>query len=238
MPTKSKKNVPLPRPIRLPETATGCKWRTVKNTTHLFRYGNSICSNMSMGPVETDDVYAPVCTRCLKLAAAGDFIEKNWNEHTGTRQYNFPTVAVHGTGCGHISSFFWRRDVELKEVRDDVPQLAFQIALLKHGYDSMVRWDNAPPEHACDCDRILKEMGNPLENIGILEDSGWTGRNGGRCITDYTRKIVFKKNLTPDEERLVVNFLTRKDCPGWTGVHQRQLYGNTYMYTTTMDSSD
>lgn len=77
----------------------------------------------------------------------------------------------------------------------------------------------------------------------IVSDSGWALNQytsiTRRGISDYDRTIRFKS--APDQETLtkVITYLRDVNCPGWTGVHARDLgEGLLYKFSTTYDSSD
>lgn len=80
-------------------------------------------------------------------------------------------------------------------------------------------------------------MSNPLKSK-ILSESNWVGAKGGRCITDYTKRIVFQSEPSQDELTQVKTFLRDNDCPGWTGVTVYKRDNVTYDFLTTLDSSD
>ena len=76
-------------------------------------------------------------------------------------------------------------------------------------------------------------------------DTGWIGRSGGRCITDFSRNITFLYELTSDElEALRQELANDPKCPGWTGVICQESKGYSvgagwmYVFHTTWDSSD
>lgn len=76
----------------------------------------------------------------------------------------------------------------------------------------------------------------------IAEDSGW-GMNTStsrpqRGIRDYDRTIKFNAPLSHSHLLMVVKFLKKVDCPGWTGVSVKDLGGGSYRFSTTYDSSD
>ena len=49
----------------------------------------------------------------------------------------------------------------------------------------------------------------------IVSDTGWNARNGGRCITDFTRTVKFSSMPDDDEKKTFMDFL-RANKPGWT----------------------
>ena len=71
----------------------------------------------------------------------------------------------------------------------------------------------------------------------MVNDSGWKGAYGGRCITDYDRSIEFSEELTDEEIETVRQYLIENDSPGWTPM---KVYANgkVYKFATTNDSSD
>jgi hypothetical protein len=76
----------------------------------------------------------------------------------------------------------------------------------------------------------------------IVEDSGWN-LNGltsrpSRGIRDYERTIRFSAPLSHSHLAMVVKFLRKVDCPGWTGVGCKDQGGGSYKFSTTYDSSD
>lgn len=76
----------------------------------------------------------------------------------------------------------------------------------------------------------------------IVEDTGWDMNNvtsrPSRGIRDYDRTIKFSAPLSQSHLQMVVKFLKKTNCPGWTGVSARDLGGGAYRFSTTYDSSD
>jgi hypothetical protein len=80
----------------------------------------------------------------------------------------------------------------------------------------------------------------------ILEDTGWYPDNvtsrPSRGIRDYNREISFNHELSTQELSVVLDFLGRINCPGWTGVSSKLVSNNDdvfmYRFRTTYDSSD
>lgn len=74
--------------------------------------------------------------------------------------------------------------------------------------------------------------------IKPYQDTGWIESPGGRCITDYHRRMLFERPLEPNELADVAEYLATNNCPGWTGIHVSELGRAHYEFTTTWDSSD
>lgn len=76
----------------------------------------------------------------------------------------------------------------------------------------------------------------------LVNDTEWKGSWGGRCITDYSRSITVKKELSESEVEDVVQWLRSNKCPGWTPIRHCLVSSENgefmYRFTTTYDSSD
>jgi hypothetical protein len=91
------------------------------------------------------------------------------------------------------------------------------------------------------CSKCNTDVKAPWMDL-ISEDSGWkmnehTSRPG-RGIRDYDRVLKFSAPLSHSHLLMVVKFLKKVDCPGWTGVTVKDQGGATYKFSTTYDSSD
>jgi hypothetical protein len=255
-PVKSAKPVKSTKPVKSAvvrrEYASGNDWIVYDGKAHLCRVSPYVKSRNGDGPIYgyrvksacdveveapvgyktdmTDEyVRAPLCETCVAQATVGDFLLRIRTSED--RRYRIPMLVVDGCGCGgHVAFCFGLGSV----MRGDI---ALQLALIQYG-TTMANWDNGPPTHACDCDKRLAEINTKVKALPVIEDGGWKGRSGGRCITDYTREVKFSRDLTEAELDLWIEHLRRKDCPGWTGVGCRRCDEGRYVFTTTMDSSD
>jgi len=76
----------------------------------------------------------------------------------------------------------------------------------------------------------------------LTADSKWQmntqSSNPGRGIRDYSRKLVFQRDLNTQELQDVRYWLETDDCPGYTGVFISHIAPGQYSATTTWDSSD
>lgn len=91
------------------------------------------------------------------------------------------------------------------------------------------------------CTKCNSDVHEPWMDL-IVEDSGWyLNKNTSivyRGIRDYDRKIKFSRQLNDQELSNLTKFMTRVNCPGYTGVGGRHTADNNYLFTTTYDSSD
>jgi hypothetical protein len=212
------------------ETATGRSWAYHGGLRHVFGYRGSICGEAPKADEGSD---GPTCGRCVELSGAGDYILKA--REGAARRYRFPTLCIHGAGCGGYVSFSWDGETIRR------PDVTLHLALIQYGHTVMGGCDNSPPTHACDCEERLAELGDPLAAVGVESDTGWVGARGGRCITDYARTVQFVRPPTGDELDQVKEYLIRKNCPGWTPlacVEDPFSGGTKFCFKTTMDSSD
>jgi hypothetical protein len=159
----------------------------------------------------------------------------------GKRTVIFPTLSV-CPGCHGLSGFYHGG----KLIHD--PQLAFHIALVKFGRLTIHVCDNLPPSHACDCALRIEELQRAMDEMPITGDSNWVYQAGTsvpkRGIIDYKRTMTCSRILSHEEVGIIVEFLSRANCPGCTGVvgHSEHEMDNkeknVYEFTTTWDSSD
>lgn len=211
------------------ETLTGRVWDVKFGQIHLLRGSEAVCGELKE-VVHVADGQSALCARCVEVAAAGDFVTRR--RTSGGREYTWPMLGVHGTGCGGYKDVSWKGTIVKR------PDVAFQIALMQYGY-RMRDWDNYPPACACGCEAWLKEVGDVPVNLGVLSDTGWKGVAVGRCVTDYTRTLCFAGRLMPDQQELLRKYVQLNRCPGWTDL--RVVVGDSgarFTFTTTMDSSD
>lgn len=115
------------------------------------------------------------------------------------------------------------------------------LATIAFGASTMQNYDNCIPDfRPDDTEERLAIVREELDfmNVIVVEDSGWKGRSGGRCITDYTRSVLFNVAPTMEELALFREMLSLDKSPGWTGIGCRKLGVAQFTFTTTMDSSD
>lgn len=115
------------------------------------------------------------------------------------------------------------------------------LAAIAFGAGTMKTYDNVLPDfRPDDTEDRLKIILVELERHGVevVEDSGWRGRPGGRCITDYSRTVTFSTTPSDADLALFQEMLSLDECPGWTSIGSHQVNFAKYIFTTTMDSSD
>jgi hypothetical protein len=100
-----------------------------------------------------------------------------------------------------------------------------------------------PDERYAELDKKYR----PMLEAAVPGQAPWLKVRGtefapNRGIYDYGWRADFGRKLTDQELLEVCGWLHNDDhCPGWTGVHGRELVEDgkvTYYFTTTMDSSD
>lgn len=115
------------------------------------------------------------------------------------------------------------------------------LQAIQFGASILKQYDNEIPDFRPDDSyERLAVVKKHLENVEleVVEDSGWVGRSGGSCITDYTRNVTFNMAPTLVELALYEEMLSLDRCPGWTQVSAREITKRTWQFSTTMDSSD
>lgn len=107
------------------------------------------------------------------------------------------------------------------------------------GYSIITQfWDGTVKFFKFDCLPKLRELFDAMPKVS---DSGWvtqSSSNPTRGIMDYQRTIEFARALIDRDLELVKMYLSRDNCPGWTGISCLPMPNNTYAFSTTHDSSD
>lgn len=188
-----------------------------------------------------------------------DCVQIRYNLETHQREAEFASITkCRGcTGAREVYVHYVKRDPVTKVMLTDEkgdhifvqktikrPELALQVQLLEFGYSSLKNWDNLAPARVCDCDTRLEELSAHLtfDLPIVLEQTAWHPHVAGPCITDYTKRVTFERELTQGQLELFCEFLQKSDCPGWTGVHagipiSRDDGAIVYQFTTTLDTS-
>lgn len=152
----------------------------------------------------------------------------------GSRRVPYFPVVCACHQCGGYTGVHW-------EGKTQFPELAYEVALVQYGFSHLGKYDMGPPvKNICNCELELERLRKQMKLLpSIVNDTGWKGRSGGRCITDYTRSIEFEQPLTDEEVGVLRGFVSRDNCPGMTGVgcYVGQ-QPNIYIFNTTWDSSD
>lgn len=90
----------------------------------------------------------------------------------------------------------------------------------------------------------IKSLEDFVSPVKILEDSGWSMNTRSsiphRGIRDYDRTIKFERKPSQTELAVIIEWLKKYKCPGWTGVGCRVASEHLHLYhfSTTYDSSD
>ncbi len=218
-------------------TLSGKKWINCENTSHLFSYdGLAKCSKQKISSKEFSANYGSVnnvCEDCVKSLAADDVIIKQIIDTAPYRQFKFPEIQRCRSCSANLGVKFGRHEILSSDVANDVE-------LIEYAYKMMERWDNPMPKrHVCECKTLIPQLtADILEKLCVIFDTGWVGKSGGRCITDFSRRMTFGFEPTSEQLTGLIKLLSLKDCPGYTGVTVTKKDACTYEFFTTNDSSD
>lgn len=175
----------------------------------------------------------------------------------GQYRFHYPTLCVHGTGCGGYHSMYFGTRYKLpiifngRKFPDQIKdgELAWMIALIQWGYSYQTFDNGAPYPNFCNCDERIRELDDTIkqmQNYGVIESIGEWKLVGGipsRGICDYKREILTNWMPSPTDEETLKEWVLIKDNPGYCGRGMtKQIIGENrkvvYTFTSTMDSSD
>jgi hypothetical protein len=121
------------------------------------------------------------------------------------------------------------------------PELAYQVALVRHGWDSH-NWEGLYLPKKCECGPAVEAARAIVAKLTIANDTGWAYTSSAcprRGWHDYKRTVSFNRELTSEEED-AFRLVSFRDGPGAMGFSLQKAPASPrcYQLTTYTDSGD